>query len=167
MSREDRKARREARKNKERKKLGETKVGIFLKDKAPNLIGTGLQIIGDLTGRQTLETLGNKIKGSTELSEDDKRHALELIQLDLQEMQEITARWESDNNQELKLPKLIRPLVLAFTWILLTTLIILDASGIIIRSDYVSVFEILALSVNGAYFSARTIEKYHDKKYEK
>ena len=82
---------------KERKKLGETKVGIFLKEKAPDLIGDGLQIIGDLTGRETLENLGRKISGDERLSDSDKDHALNLIQLDLQEMQEITKRWESDN----------------------------------------------------------------------
>jgi hypothetical protein len=162
MSREERKARRA---NKDKKKLGETKVGIFLKEKAPNLIGTGLQIIGDLTGRETLENLGKKILGSKELTEDEQQHALDLIQLDLQEMQEISERWKSDNEQELKLPKIIRPLVLAFTWVLLTILIVLDACGVIIRSNYVDVFEILALTVNGAYFSARTIEKYHAKKH--
>ena len=150
---------------KERKKLGETKVGIFLKEKAPELLGDGLQLLGGLTGRKVLENLGKKISGSDKLSDSDKAYALELIALDLQEMQEITARWESDNQQELKLPKLIRPVILAYTWIILTLLVVLDACGIKLHDNYVNMFEVLALTVNGAYFSARTVEKYHKMKH--
>lgn len=167
MSKEDRQARREARKNKDKKKLGETKVGIFLKEKAPNLIGTGLQIIGDLTGRETLENLGNKIKGTTELSEDDKRHALELIQLDLQEMQEISNRWRFDMESGVLLSKIARPVVLWYTWILLTLLIVLRACGVMLEESYLNLFEALAISVNVAYFGGKTIQYYHEEKYKK
>ena len=80
---------------------------------------------------------------------------------------EISARWKSDNQQDLKLPKLIRPVVLAYTWILLTILVVMYALGVSIDSIYITVFEVLALAVNGAYFGARTIEKYHKEKYDK
>jgi hypothetical protein len=43
----------------------------------------------------------------------------------------------------------------------------MDALGVSIDSIYITVFEVLALAVNGAYFGARTIEKYHKEKYDK
>ena len=157
----ERLARREAKKA-NRKPFKETNVGLFLSEKAPAILDT----IGDiLPSNGMLGVVKGLISTDDTLTPEDKEHALELIELDLQEMQEITKRWESDNQQELKLPKLIRPSVLAFTWILLTILIVLNACGVSIESSYIDVFEILALTLNGAYFSARTIEKYHSKKY--
>jgi hypothetical protein len=97
----------------------------------------------------------------------DKEFAYKLLEIEQVEQAEISARWKSDNQQDLKLPKLIRPVVLAYTWILLTILVVMDALGVSIDSIYITVFEVLALAVNGAYFGARTIEKYHREKYDK
>ena len=113
-----------------------------------------------------IEQMGRDMQDDPELTPEQKEELKAIIEADLKELEQLTARWESDNNQDLKLPKLIRPIILAFTWVLLTTLIVLDAFDIIIQSEYIQVFEILALTVNGAYFGARTVEKYHSKKYK-
>jgi len=113
-----------------------------------------------------IEQMGRDLQDDPELTPEQKERLKDIIEADLKELEQLTARWESDNNQDLKLPKLIRPIILAFTWVLLTTLIVLDACNIVIQSEYIKVFEILALAVNSAYFGARTIEKYHAKKYK-
>ena len=155
MSRKDRRA---------RKKFKHTAVGTFLKDKAPKI----LDVIGDvLPDNGVLGIAKNLLDNDDTLGEYDKQFAYKLLEIEQVEQAEISARWKSDNQQDLKLPKLIRPVVLAYTWILLTILVVMDALGVSIDSIYITVFEVLALAVNGAYFGARTIEKYHKEKYDK
>jgi len=140
------------------KENGKDKIGEVLENNAKFI---PIPLVGGF-----IEQIGRDLQDDPELTQEQKEDLKAIIEADLNEWKEITKRWESDNNQDLKLPKLIRPLVLAFTWILLTTLIVLNAFNIIIQSEYIQVFEILALTVNGAYFGARTVEKYHAKKYK-
>ncbi len=140
------------------KENGKDKIGEVLENNAKFI---PIPLVGGF-----IEQIGRDLQDDPELTLEQKEGLKAIIEADLKELEQLTARWESDNNQDLKLPKLIRPLILAFTWVLLTTLIILDAFGIVIQSEYIQVFEILALAVNSAYFGARTIEKYHAKKYK-
>jgi len=140
------------------KENGKDKIGEVLENNAKFI---PIPLVGGV-----IEQIGRDLQDDPKLTPEQKEELKTIIEADLNEWKEITKRWESDNNQDLKLPKLIRPLVLAFTWVLLTTLIVLNAFNIIIQSEYIQVFEILALTVNGAYFGARTVEKYHAKKYK-
>ena len=140
------------------KENGKDKIGEVLENNAKFI---PIPLVGGF-----IEQIGRDLQDDPELTPEQREELKIIIEADLNEWKEITKRWESDNNQDLKLPKLIRPLVLAFTWVLLTTLIVLNAFNIIIQSEYIQVFEILALTVNGAYFGARTVEKYHAKKYK-
>ena len=70
---------------KDKKPFKETGIGKFLTEKAPNLIGGALELVGDLTGKDMLENIGKKIKGSSDLSPEDKAEALALLKLDLEE----------------------------------------------------------------------------------
>lgn len=70
---------------KDKKPFKETGVGKFLTDKAPDLLGGALELVGDLTGKEVLENIGKKIQGSDELSIEDKAAALDLLKLDLEE----------------------------------------------------------------------------------
>jgi len=140
------------------KENGKDKIGEVLENNAKFI---PIPLVGGF-----IEQIGRDLQDDPKLTPEQKEELKTIIEADLNEWKEITKRWESDNNQDLKLPKLIRPLVLAFTWVLLTTLIVLNAFNIIIQSEYIQVFEILALTVNGAYFGARTVEKYHAKKYK-
>ena len=164
MSKEERQQKRAERKA-NRKPFKDTAVGVFLKEKAPDILGGAVSTVGDVFNIGGLNKIGEAIAGSNDLSPEDKEEAHRLLQLEIDEQKELTKRWQSDNEQELKLPKLIRPSILAYTWVLLTVLVIMDACGIVIDSVYIRVFEILALAVNSAYFGARTIEKYHKRKY--
>lgn len=155
------------RKKKERKKLKETKVGKFLLEKAPNLIGDGLTIIGDLTGRETLENLGRKISGSNELSEDERSHALELLELDLKEMEEITERWALDAGSESWLPRNIRPLTLAFLLLFMAVIIVTDSIDhwrFEVKPDYIEMIRLLLEISIIAYFGGRSVDKFFKNK---
>ena len=165
MSKKERQANREERKA-NRKPFKDTAVGIFLKEKAPDILGGAVSTVGDIFSIGGLDKIGQAIAGSNDLSPEDKVEAQRLLELEIEEQKELTKRWESDNKQELMLPKLIRPSILAYTWILLSVLVVMDACGVVIDSVYIRVFEILALAVNSAYFGARTIEKYHRNKYK-
>ena len=142
----------------------------WLKKNGKETLGNSLEFIGENTSIPILSGLIDKIGESLQQDKDITPEQIEefkrLAELDKIEMLELTKRWQSDNSQDLKLPKLIRPSILAYSWILLTLLVVLDAFGIVIDSVFVKTFEILALTVNGAYFGARTIEKYHNNKYK-
>lgn len=60
-----------------------TKVGAFLQKFAPTLLETA----GALTGVDALKELGNAIKGSPALSEDQKAVALNLLEMDIEDRQ--------------------------------------------------------------------------------
>jgi len=138
----------------------------WLKKNGKEHLGNALEMIGENTSipivSALLDGIGEKLQNDKTLTPEQLKEVNDLIKLDVQS---VTTRWESDNKQELKLPKLIRPIVLGYTWLLLTVLIVLYAFGVDIDSTYLDIFEILALTVNGAYFGARTVEKYHKQKY--
>jgi hypothetical protein len=145
----------------------------WLKENGKETIGKALDFVGSETDIPVLSKLiegaGELLMNDPELSEEQKKEVAELVRLDLEELkleqENISSRWLSDNEQESKLPKLIRPIVLGYTWIVLTLLVVLNAFGISLENVYISMFEALAITVNAAYFGARTIEKYHKNKF--
>jgi hypothetical protein len=144
-----------------------------LKENGKETIGKALDFVGSETDIPVLSKLiegaGELLMNDPELSEEQKKEVAELVRLDLEELkleqENISSRWLSDNEQEAKLPKLIRPIVLGYTWVILTLLVVLNAFGISLENVYISMFEALAITVNAAYFGARTIEKYHKNKF--
>ena len=124
---------------------------------APNI----LQVAGNITGIDSLQNLGDLIKGSKEISEQDKEMLLEELKQDTIEMQEVTKRWSADMMSDSWLSKNIRPLSLAFLTITLFVYIILDSSleGFTIGSEWIDLLSSLLLVVYGGYFSARSLEK--------
>ena len=75
--------------------------------------------------------------------------------------QEVTKRWESDNNQSSWLPRNIRPLVLAWLVVSTTLLIFIDAGAInfIVEDKWVDLLQIVLITCIGAYFGSRGLEK--------
>lgn len=145
----------------------------WLQENGKETLGQALNFVG---GKTDIPVLSKLIEGAGELlmkddtlSEEQKKEVAELVRLDLEELkieqENISSRWLSDNEQDSKLPKLIRPIVLGYTWVILTLLVVLDACGITLDEIYISMFEALAITVNAAYFGMRTIEKYHKNKF--
>jgi len=75
--------------------------------------------------------------------------------------QEVTKRWESDNNQSSWLPRNIRPLVLAWLVVSTTLLIFIDAGAINfdVEDKWVDLLQIVLITCIGAYFGSRGLEK--------
>ena len=75
------------------KKFNETKIGAFLASKAPKVLAA----IGDVLPDQgTLGVVKNLITSDTKIKAVDKEEAMRLIELDMQELKEISSRWRGD-----------------------------------------------------------------------
>lgn len=75
--------------------------------------------------------------------------------------QEVTKRWEADMNSDSWLSKNIRPLVLAWLVVSTTFLIFIDGGVIefIVEDKWVDLLQIVLITVIGAYFGSRGLEK--------
>ena len=74
--------------------------------------------------------------------------------------QEVTKRWQADM-QGNWLTKSIRPLVLAWLVVATTLLIFIDAGAIefVVEDKWVDLLQIVLITVIGAYFGSRGLEK--------
>jgi hypothetical protein len=148
-----------------KEKNGTTRVGDTLRwlveqgrDVAPEL----LEIAGSLTGVKALSELGAKISGSTELSETDKKMLLAQIEMDKEDMINISNRWKYDMQSDSFLSKNIRPICLGFLTLAMTCFIILDSSSVNFNIDdvWVDLLKTLLVTVYLAYFGSRGVEKF-------
>jgi hypothetical protein len=145
---------------------GTTRVGDALRwltDTGKKIAPEILDIAGTVTGVEGLNRLSDKINGSTELSEFDKKMLNEQLKLDVQEMKSISSRWKSDMTSDSFASKNIRPYTLAFLTISLTAFIILDSSGNSFKVDeaWINLLKNLLITVYLAYFGSRGVEKFN------
>ena len=90
-----------------KKKFKDTKVGQFLLEKIPDVVGS---LAGDTP-------LGNVVKtliGGSDMSEADKTIALKKLDQEINEFDGITKRWVADSRSGSWLSSNVRPLTLAF-----------------------------------------------------
>ena len=120
-----------------------------------------LNLAGNLSGIESLNSLADKIRNDDKIEPKDKEILLKELDHDLLEMQEVTKRWESDNKTDSYLTKNIRPLALAFLTLTLFIYIILDSSleGFKIADKWIDLLSSVLLLVYGGYFGARSAEK--------
>lgn len=144
-----------------KKKFSETKVGKFLANAAPGILGT----VGDvLPDAGLLGIVKNLIKKEpdTVLPPEDKEKAMMLLEQDMVEMQEISKRWASDMKSDSWLSKNTRPMTLIFLTVSMVTLILLDSFEIEFSVDggWVDLLKSLLITVYVAYFGSRGAEKF-------
>ncbi|MGL4598508.1 MAG: hypothetical protein ACRCYO_13405 [Bacteroidia bacterium] len=132
----------------------------WCKQNAPELIGNSLEFVGDITGIEIVENLGKKISDSDKLTDLQKEEAYQLVKLEFENEKEISKRWSNDMVSDSWLSKSVRPIILLYSWLLITILCILAFFEVIIPDDYTTMVQILAMAVNVAYFGSRGIEKY-------
>ena len=74
---------------------------------------------------------------------------------------QVTERWKLDMNSDSWLSKNIRPLVLIFLVICTMLLIFIDAGFIKfdVKDSYVDLLQLVLITVIGAYFGGRSLEK--------
>ncbi len=141
------------------KKFNETKIGAFLKTKAPTLI----KKIGDLLpDKGGLAIVKNLISSDNKIKAVDKEVAMKLIEQDLTEMENVSKRWSSDMKSDSWLSKNTRPLTLIYLTLASTTLMILDSFHSLlfdVDTAWVELLKTLLITVYVAYFGSRGAEK--------
>lgn len=127
-----------------KKKFKDTKVGQFLLNKIPNVVGA---IAEDTPVGSVIEA----IIGGSDMPQEDKDLALEKLRLEKAEMDAITRRWEADAKSGMWLTSNVRPLTLVFFSIAYIV-------GWYLGYELNNVSGVLTIII-GSYFGSRGIEK--------
>ena len=128
-----------------KKKFKDTKVGQFLLDKIPSVVGT---LAGDTPVGSVIKTL----IGGSDMSDADKEIALKKLEQEIHEFDGITRRWVADARSGSWLASNVRPLTLAF----LTVAFVIGWAYQL--EDLQTVKELLTIVFIG-YFGSRGAEK--------
>ena len=139
-----------------KKKIKDTKLGAWLADKAPDILGV---VGGLLPDKGALGIVKNLIDKDPEV---DSEEAQRVIDAEVKFQENVSARWASDMGSDVKLAKLIRPLTLLALMAMFMLTMVFDSVDTLpfnVKDSYVSLLEILMLTAFGAYFAGRTIEK--------
>ena len=139
-----------------KKKIKNTKLGSWLKEKAPNV----LEIVGELLpDKGALGVVKNLIDNDDSV---DPEEAQRMIDAEVRFQENVTERWKADMGGDVKLAKLIRPLTLIslmLMFMLTMTADSIDSWPFNVKDSYVDLLQILMMTAFGAYFAGRSIEK--------
>jgi len=136
-----------------KKRFKDTKVGSFLLEKIPS-------IVGGLANDTPVGNVVRAIIGGSDMSEADKEMALKKLDQEIHEFDGITKRWVADARSTSWLAQNVRPL----------TLITLTVSFIIgwyLQIDELDVVKELLTIVFIGYFGSRGAEKIIGNKHHK
>ena len=142
------------------KKVKDTKLGRWLKEKVPSV----LDVVGDaLPDQGVLGMVKNLVDKDPNVSVEDKLEFEKLKQQqEVEAQKQVTERWKADMGSDVKLAKLIRPVTLiALMTMFMVTMVAdsMDNWAFNVKDSYVDLLQILMLTAFGAYFARRTIEK--------
>lgn len=138
------------------KKIKDTRLGAWLKSKAPNVLDTVGDLLPDQGALGVVKNLLDKEPGI------DPAEAKAKIDAEVEFQNNVSERWKADMGSDAKLAKLIRPVTLiALMAMFMVTMVLdsLDQLPFNVKDSYVSLLEVLMLTSFGAYFAGRTIEK--------
>ena len=137
-------------------KIKDTKLGAWLKEKAPSI----LDAVGDLLPNQGgLGVVKNLLDRDPDVSPEE---AKAIVDAEIAYQNNVTERWKADMESDVKLAKIIRPSMLIALVVVFITIMFLDSldnQPFNVKDSYVSLLEVLMLTVFGAYFAGRTVEK--------
>jgi hypothetical protein len=143
-----------------KKKFHETKVGKFLSQAAPGILGTVGEV---LPNNGVLGLVKNLIHKDPALPAEDKEKALKLLEQDMIEMQEVSKRWESDMKSDSWLSKNTRPMSLIFLSVMTIAFIWVDSHETLsftVEQEWIGLLKTLTTTVYVAYFGSRGAEKF-------
>ena len=127
-----------------KKKFKDTKVGQFLLDKIPNVVGA---VAGDTLAGNVIQA----IIGGSEMSDEDKTIALKKLDIERAEIDGTTKRWVADARSGSWLASNVRPLTLVF-------LTVSYVVGWYLGYPLDSITGLLSIVIGG-YFGSRGVEK--------
>ena len=142
----------------EKKTFKETKIGAFLASKAPKVLAAIGDVLPDQGG---LGVVKNIISSDTKIKAVDKEEAMKLIELDLQELKEVSSRWRADMKSDSWLSKNTRPLALVFLTVSSIFMMAVDSFHLQFDVDesWINLLKTLLVTVYVAYFGSRGAEK--------
>jgi hypothetical protein len=138
------------------KKIKDTALGGWLKQKAPGILDTVGDLLPDQGALGIVKNLLDKEPGI------DPIEAKAKIDAEIAFQNNVTERWKADMGSDIKLAKYIRPVTLISLVVIFIATMIADSIENLafnVKDSYVSLLEILMLTSFGAYFAGRTIEK--------
>ena len=137
-------------------KIKDTRLGSWLKDKAPTVLDTVGELLPDKGALGIVKNLLDKEDGV------DPAEAKAIVEAEIAFQNNVTERWKADMGGDVKLAKYIRPVTLIALMVMFMVTMVLDSLDQLpfnVKDSYVSLLEILMLTSFGAYFAGRTIEK--------
>ena len=120
-------------------------------------------------GGNTIEKIGDvvdKLSTSDEERMEAKRMMKQiLLDAEAKGQEQVTRRWEADMKSDNWLSKNIRPLICIFLTAMFIIISIFDGNlgEFVISSAYIPIYQTLLITVYGAYFAGRSIEKIRKK----
>ena len=132
-------------------------------------MGKFLAKAASLLGGNVLKDVGGILDDLTTSKEEklEAKRKLEeiLLKAEADAQEQVSRRWEADMKSDNWLSKNIRPLTLAFLTIILVILSFLDGNigGFVMDAAYKPIYQTLLITVYGAYFAGRSIEKIKKK----
>ena len=148
-----------------KKKFKDTKVGTFLKLKAPNILAKVGDLLPDKGVIGIIKNLITK-ENPAVLSEFNSLQAgfeKEMEMLSIEYEKTISDRWSSDMASDSWLSKNARPMTLIFLLIVISVFATLDSIDNLafqVSTTYIDLFKTLLVTVVVAYFGSRGMEKY-------
>ena len=141
------------------KKFKDTKVGKWIQEKLPEVASN----VGDvLPDKGVLGIVKRIVDGSPELTAQEKLEFDRLAaEQEISAQEQVTRRWEADAKGDVKLAKYIRPVTLIALTVFYMIITVWDGidQAFMPPENYINLLEVLMLTVFGAYFAGRTIEK--------
>jgi len=119
----------------------------------------------DFLGGNILGSVGNIVDNLTTSDEERlaAKQAIEevFMQAESNAQEQVTKRWEADMKSDNWLSKNIRPLICIFLTAIFVVLSLFDGNvgGFVIQESYIPIYQTLLITVYGAYFAGRSIEK--------
>ncbi len=102
---------------------GTTRVGDFLRSIGQSQILESALKIATTGGLGIFDVVRELITKSKEIGESERVYALKMLDYDIQEQEEISKRWNSDMVSDSFLSKNVRPLILLYSWFLISLMI--------------------------------------------
>ena len=148
----------------ENHKIKHTKLGVWLRENAPKV----LDVVGDVLPESgAMGIVKNLLDNDPDIPKE-KLIEFQSIknEFEMNAQDNVTKRWQSDMSSDATIAKVIRPATMIALMVFFMVIMIWDGADptFMPPDSYVSLLEILMLTVFGAYFAGRTIEKTYSSK---
>ena len=124
-----------------------------------------LNFLGGGVVKQVGDVIDNLSTSKEERLEAKRKMEEVLMQAESQAQEQVTRRWEADMKSDNWLSKNIRPLICIFLTAIFVVLSVFDGNigEFVIQKSYIPIYQTLLITVYGAYFAGRSIEKIRKK----